>query len=222
MNHKLFYVNLMIALSIIMVMGLASADLGTFKQGDCVQIKTILNATSVNISTISYPNSSIVVSNQAMTKSLSTFNYTFCSTTPLGLYVYDYVDNEGNTYVNSFTITPSGSLINSGSSITLFGSLLVIFIFSLTLLFLATRTENKVAKIGMYCFAGIGFIITVLYTVITIQQILYGFNTIVTGIETFWVVIRILAWVGALALGVIIFLIMLKAWRIKRGYQDED
>jgi len=89
------------------------ADLGTFKQNDCVQIKTILNSSNVNISTINYPNSSVIISNQEMTKSGMTFNYTFCNTSTLGVYTYDYFDYAGNTYVNSFEISYSGEEVTS-------------------------------------------------------------------------------------------------------------
>lgn len=82
-----------------------SASLGTFKPNSCVNIKTILNATQVNISTISSPlNSTILVTNQPMTKNGLTFNYSFCNTLALGTYVYDYYDQSGNVYVNDFTI----------------------------------------------------------------------------------------------------------------------
>jgi len=93
---------------LILITSLASASLGVFKQNECVQIRTILNTSSVNISTINYPNSSLAVSNKAMTKTSLTFNYTFCNTSDLGTYIYDYFDAEGNVYVNDFEITSNG------------------------------------------------------------------------------------------------------------------
>lgn len=97
-----------IFISFILLINLVSASLGTFKQNECVDIKTILNTTSVNISTISNPSSTVIISNQEMTKLASTFNYTFCNTTDIGIYIYDYFDAEGNVYVNDFEISPSG------------------------------------------------------------------------------------------------------------------
>lgn len=97
----------LIVLSIFLI-SFVSASLGTYKQNECVHIKTILNSSSVNISTISYPNSIVVVSNQIMTKQGKTFNYTFCNTSILGTYIYDYFDSNGDVYVNSFEVTPSG------------------------------------------------------------------------------------------------------------------
>jgi hypothetical protein len=108
-NNNLMQTKLisLIILSIFLV-SFVSANLGTYKQGDCVNIKTILNSSSVNISTISYPNSIVVISNQIMTKQGQTFNYTFCNTSNLGTYIYDYFDSNGDVYVNSFDVTPSG------------------------------------------------------------------------------------------------------------------
>ena len=93
----------------ILLITTVSAGLGTFQKDECVNIKTILDATTVNISTISYPNSTIAVSNKVMTKNGLTFNYSFCNTSTLGTYIYDYFDDEDNVYVNSFEITPTGT-----------------------------------------------------------------------------------------------------------------
>jgi hypothetical protein len=97
----------------VLLISMASASLGTFKQNECVGLKTILNSTWVNVSTISYPDGSIEILNDAMEKNALTFNYTFCSTSQIGEYLYDYYDNEGYVYVNDFDVTASGSESNS-------------------------------------------------------------------------------------------------------------
>lgn len=85
-----------------------SASLPTVKQNDCVEIKTILNSSSVTLSSITYPSQETVYLDAAMTKNALTFNYTFCNTSILGSYYYDYYDAEGNVYVNDFLVTPNG------------------------------------------------------------------------------------------------------------------
>jgi len=109
------------------LISLVSGGLGTFKQDGCVDIKTILNTSAVNISTINYPNSTIAVSNKAMTKNGLTFNYTYCNTNALGVYIYDYFDEDGNVYVNDFEITGNGRENPSGSVSVLF---IILFIIS--------------------------------------------------------------------------------------------
>ncbi len=132
-------------LFMIFLVQFTSASLGNFQQRDCVEIKTILNSTSVNISTISYPNSSVAVSNQIMTQiGATTFNFTFCDTATIGNYIYDYVDDEGNFFVNDFTITKNGFDISTGESILyigLFIANLIVFILFL-ILAIITPFEN--------------------------------------------------------------------------------
>ena len=108
-----------------------SASLGTFKQGDCVDIKTILNTSAVTISSLNYPNTSNILGITSMTKKGLTFNYTFCNTTTLGTYTYSYNDSEGNVYVNDFMI---GTDLTTGTSIIYVGFIIILlFIFGLTL-----------------------------------------------------------------------------------------
>lgn len=112
--------------TILFLLQLTSAGLGTFKQNECVNIKTILNTTAVNISSLSYPNSSVAVTNTAMTKTGYTFNYNFCNTSGLGIYIYDYFDAQGNVYVNDFEITGNGKAGASGGVVVLFSILFLI------------------------------------------------------------------------------------------------
>jgi len=114
-----------------------------------------------------------------------------------------------------FEVTPSGSVLDSASSTTLFGSLLVMLILSIVFLIMAMKTEAIAGKIAMFCASAIGFIMVILYTVVTIQQVLFGFDSIVAGMETFLSVAKVGITIGSLALGIVIFLIMLKAWKIK-------
>jgi len=109
-----------ILLTLIMVMmmiGLASASLGTFKLDDCINIRTVLNATEANISSISYPNSTVLYINDVMTANGKTFNYTFCDATIVGNYIYDYCDiTNDECWVNDFDITYSGNEFNQQTS----------------------------------------------------------------------------------------------------------
>ncbi len=93
------------------------ARLGEFVAGECVNIRTVSNSSAVNISSISFPNTTVAVSNQVMTQNGNTFNFSFCETSDLGTYVYDFCEIEGNCFVNDFLITPNGDVLTTGSSI---------------------------------------------------------------------------------------------------------
>jgi hypothetical protein len=117
-----------VAVTLFMLLPLCSASLGTYKINTCVNVKTILNSTYTNISSLSYPNSTVAITNKGMTKSGLTFNYTFCDTGAIGVYVYDYFDDAGNVYVNDFEITGNGKPNPTDNVIVLFSILYLISI----------------------------------------------------------------------------------------------
>lgn len=211
------------------LIGLGSAEvnfLGNFKQGECVTIKQTCGSCSYINATISYPNSSIAVSNQGMSnQGGGVWTYEFCNTTKLGRYdINGKGDLQGTPTgfdVLWFEISPNGGTLTSANAIALFGSLLVMVIISLIFLYVATRSESIAAKTSFYSFSAIGFIMVILYTVVIAQQTLFGFESIVTGIETFWFIAKIGIWLGLLSLGIVVFLVLLKAWKIKRGFADD-
>ena len=130
----------------IFLISMASASLPPVEQNVCIQIKTILNTTSVNISTITYPNETTLFLNKDMTKNALTFNYTFCGTDTIGIYIYDYFDAELNTYVNDFKVTADGKEFTTQNSISYLGFILIIlFTFFLTM-YGAGRIEWKNKK----------------------------------------------------------------------------
>lgn len=106
---KYNYLFVITGLILLLMLSFVSADLGVFNSGSCVQLKTILNASNVNLSSVTFPNSSTLYVNSPMTKQGLTFNYSFCNTYFTGKYLYDYYDNNGNVYVNSFVIEKHGS-----------------------------------------------------------------------------------------------------------------
>ncbi len=114
------------------LISLVSANLGTFAQRECVPIVTNLDAEAVNISILTdpTPNPTILLQNTKMTKSGTSFNYTFCGTNKTGTYTYGYCDNDGTCYSNDFEITPSG-YGNSGATIAFF-IVIILLIYGIT------------------------------------------------------------------------------------------
>jgi hypothetical protein len=118
-----------------MIIPLASASLGCFKQNDPVPIVTSLNTSSVVISVLLSPSplSEILLRNATMEKYGYAFNYTFLNTSKLGTYSYGYCDAEGNCgYSNDFIITPTGFCQTTSQGL---GSMsFIILMFGLTVL----------------------------------------------------------------------------------------
>ena len=126
---------LLFILAVLIIIPSCSAFVGYAKQNECYDIKAILNTTYVNISTINNPiNNSIIIYNEAMTKRGYSFNYTFCNTSNLGVYNFDYFDDKGNTYKDSFEVTYNGKEKPTGIVIVFFMIGFMFIIFSISFL----------------------------------------------------------------------------------------
>jgi len=202
----------------ILLISCISASLGTFKQGDCVDIKTITNASVVTISTLSYPNGTIAASEKTMQNIAgNTFNYTFCDASAIGSYIYDYYDDESNTYVNDFSITPSGRANMDSMPSFLMGALLIVFGIACIFLFLAANSIEVGPKI-FFLLSGLVFLIgsvALSYVIATESNVTSGIS------ETLSFLLY--------ALGIILFVIfayvlikqivsIMEIMRIKKGY----
>jgi hypothetical protein len=170
MKRNIFFFMIIV---VIIIIPFVSANLGVYKQNSCVNIRTILNTSAVNISTISYPNSTVLAVNSAMVKNGVSFNYSFCNTSDTGIYIYDYYDASGNTYVNSFEVTSTGGSSSVGTAI--FYLITLVFMISLIVIFslIFFSYDSFPVRIGM-----IGAIyLSMLLTIFVLWQMSIDFLT---------------------------------------------
>lgn len=107
--------------------------LGTFKQNECIQLRqTCASCSYVNFTKVSYPNSSIALSNVQADRDGTSFNYTFCDTKTLGTYIVEGVgdvDGIATVFAYDFEITPSGQ---SGTENIVFFIVIILIVYGLT------------------------------------------------------------------------------------------
>ena len=170
--------NIFLIMLTLLTIPLISANLGTFKQGDCVDVKTILNTTSVTLSTLNYPNGTIAVSEQDMTNVAGlTWNYTYCETDTLGTYNYDYYDADNNVYVNSFEISPSGATQTTAQGIGSISFILLLFGLMIIFGFIGWKLLNN----DLFWAGGVLFIGMALLILIYNVWLVYEFKLNYTG-----------------------------------------
>lgn len=137
---------LLLLMAIVLIAGfidVASAQeqqtLGTFLKDSCIQLKqTCGNCTYVNITRVSAPDSSVLISgNFSMTRQDTIYNLTFCSTTQVGEYIVDWKANpDGVTSAGNYNFFISLTGIRPSTAqgtIYFFLGLLSIAIFGLSL-----------------------------------------------------------------------------------------
>jgi len=131
---------LIILIFVLFFISLISASPGIYKQGQDINlIQTCADCTSINVSKITAPNGTILISNVQMTKDGSAFNYTLNSsfTNDLGTYHISGIGNPGGTnevWTYSFFVNYKGDTISSAQAMLYIGFIVVIilvFIFTL-------------------------------------------------------------------------------------------
>lgn len=136
----------------LMIIGLGSGQLeslGTFKQNSEVRIAQVCqDATYINISSVSYPNGTVAVSNIEMTSAGSgEYNYTFTDTSLLGRYdVRGISDGCEKTFATYFEITPSGA---SGTENIIFFVFVIVLLYGINLLGFFGKNEIMTILGGM-------------------------------------------------------------------------
>ena len=107
-------------------------SLGTFKSGECVNLIQICdNCSYNNISRVIYPNSTNALSNVAMTKDDTFYNYTFCNASTLGTYIvngYGDLDGVKTSWSYDFDITTTGENIDISDGIIIFAQFGFVFL----------------------------------------------------------------------------------------------
>jgi len=228
MDNKLIIYLLMIVLLFNFVD--AQSDIGTFEQGtDINLIQTCSSCTFNNITIIKLANGELLTINQPMTKQGTFYNYTLNSTytNSLGEYIINGIgDPSGVNTIWGYTlfVTPSGGdPLSSGQSIILFSALGIIFLLGLAAMYggfaqKETSQSKKIfAKALFFSLGGVMILISILFALLLLNEAVAYSPKLVEGFETFYFVIKIIGSLGILSLIIISCLIMLKAWKIKRG-----
>ena len=150
---KQIWVMFLLGIMFIAIAGLTSAvntDLGTFPINEEVRIAQVCRtATFITLTSITYPNSSIAISQINMTSEGSgEFSYNFTNTSVSGRYeVKGISDGCEETFITTLTINPSGIAASESRTNAVTRSMYFLFIVSILLflafLFVPSKTPIK-------------------------------------------------------------------------------
>lgn len=168
-------------------------DLPPVARGNCVNLyQSCSDCTYVNLTSIIFPNGTVISYNEEMNKDDTSFTYNFCSTNELGIYIYSVKGNPSgliSTDDFTFEVTPSGQ---SGTANTIF------FLFSIILLYTITFIGFFGKNIPMTILGGMALLFLGIYLLqnglIIFQNTLtnyIAYITIAVGIITsFWALLE--------------------------------
>ncbi len=162
---------LILGMFLITLVSASQEELGTFKQGDCMQLKqSCTNCTYVNFTKVSYPDSTIALTEVEAEKNGMSYNYTFCNTTQLGIYIVEGFGDNGGTnsiFVYDFEITKTGLNFTTKESIIHIGLIFGLVAVSIFFLLFSRNTEepgvrlflNLISYLMMFLSVGAGYIL---------------------------------------------------------------
>lgn len=173
---------IILAFSVILLVGFISAQ--TYEQNLNIDLKISTNETDCQI-TIESPNSTTLFFNMTMTPQPGFVNYTLNNTKYIGTYQY-FINCNDTLYPGTFEVTPSGNpRLNSGEGLIYIGSLAAMILITLLFFFISLNMKSGSLKFGFISLSLIGNIIIILYSAVTLQQVLAGFTKITSGFSTF-------------------------------------
>jgi hypothetical protein len=160
-NNLIKYFVIMILFMNILFVGIVSvqSEIQTLPDGaklnTCIDLpQTCSNCSVINITTITYPNKTVLYLNTPMTKTGSHFNYTFCNNSAIGSYVVETCSILDGTFYcpppYSYNVTSSGL---GGTNNLVFILFIIIIIYAVT--FTGFFGKNEIVTIlgGMFMIA---------------------------------------------------------------------
>ncbi len=198
---KKIILTILLGMFLISLVAAEVQTLGTFKRYECVGlIQTCSNCTYNNISNVIYPDSSVALSENVMTKVNTNYNYTFCNTSELGEYIvngFGNPDGEKTTWNYNLFITETGI---TDKSILDNPLLIVLVALGIIFLFIGIKTET----------IWLGFMSAIMFLLGGIYMTIYGLNDI-TNMYTQGIGISIIG------IGIIIMFVS-----VNEGFSDKD
>ncbi|MBD3252885.1 hypothetical protein GF386_04085 [Candidatus Pacearchaeota archaeon] len=226
-------IKLIIAFTILLCIGLVSSanpSFGVFKINEDIEIVQLcyINGTSCdfcNITSIDYPNGTRAINEVEMTKRNSDFNYTFNKSNVLGEYrINGYCGYEADVrkpFVASFDVTQSGAeKINEGEGITLSLAVLSMIIIAIIFFTAAVKIPSTTFKIILGGTSMTIFVISILFILVIMTELLGGYINLIEGYSYFWMVMKVILSISVLGLLLFAGYVSFMYWKKHRGLID--
>lgn len=232
MSNKLIMLIMMMAV-LPFVSAQAIFDIPTFQQdtnqtlsipchfnGNVCPPAAYCNATIIN------PDGDIIYNTEPMLKVGTVFNLELNATdlNKVGQYENTISCCAGTTCranVLPFQVTPSGAQpLSQSQGTVLFLVLGVILFIAIIFFIIGFRSKNIVVKTSGFSGGVVMVFVLVLYTMFMINEAISGTPNLVSGYETFLMVMKIIGTVLIIGLMIVLGLVAGKAWKIRRGLAD--
>jgi len=197
------------------------------QEGECASLYQICDdCTYVNITSITYPNSTTQNINEVMIKNGVDYTYSFCNTSALGNYIYNTCGDKGGSLTCeeiNFEVTPTGEEFTEAKSNLLIISFIILIISTIFLLVLGLFAKNTPFKIFFIGLSIVFMVATLGFSVSVWQQIFGSFGNLVETYGRIFILLTILLTGGGISLFVyLVYMAIMSFWKNSRGMVDDD
>lgn len=217
---------LMMCIVLVNLAGIDAGLIGPFEKGININLpQTCDDCTYNNITSILYPNSSVVISNVRMTQDGTYFNYTLDSnyTNEFGTYIVNGVGdlNGVNTvWSYDFVVTSTGKEVTTGNAIISFLATLLFFILGSIFLILTFRKDIKLpVKFTLIIVSFLAFLAGLNLISAIIPDALIN-ERVVSFFDSFTAISFILFWFAFGLIAVMWFLTFLQTWFLNKNLRN--
>lgn len=127
-----------------------------------------------------------------------------------------------NGYVSyPFYITNNGNPpINMGQGLIVFSSILIVIMFSILLFVFSYRFNSDTFKIIALVTSTVMFLIAAMYSMVTMDNLVYDYSNVVGGYSTFFTVLIYAAMILFIVFMIFALLVGIRFYKFKRGWID--
>ncbi len=213
-------------LSFISAVECGDNSLGSFKRGESIELRqTCDDCTFVNLSSVTYPNSTNIYFNEFMTQNGIDFNYTFSSAVVKGDYFYVVSGDKDGGFSSEtfcFEVTETGNKLDNPQSLLVIGLIIILIFLTITFLYFGNKTEYLPFKIFLTSLGVLFIMLTVGVSLNAVKQLMI-MGDVFSGIfVNLYRLMLILVSGGGIGLILYIIVQSLKQFYKHRGMTDDD
>ncbi len=228
--HKMrnIFLFLMLVLVLISPVNAEIQTLGCFQVDTEIDlIQTCATCTFNNITAVTFPNSTILISNVAMEKDGSRYNFTLNEnqTGTIGEYIVDGFGNLSGVdavWNYNFFITPTGECLDTQQSIIVFGLMLILLFLTGAFLIFGFKVETTSVKIFLIALGGLFFLFTLGFSINSIKQLMFLQSVFAGTFVGLYRLFLVLVSGGMIAIILYLITVSVTAFKKSRGILDDD
>ena len=214
---------LIFGLCIVLLISFVSAEqqsLGVFKQNECVNlIQICADCSYVNFTSVTSPNSNIVLANVLTQQQGTQFNYTFCDTNLTGNYIVNGIGDPSSTatiFSYDFKITNTGLEATNYNAILICALILIPMLLALVLIIGGFVLDDEHNPLRIFL-----FLLSIILFFVSLNIGVVGINTVYSIPILEDLLGSTVYWVGVVLFAILSYFAIWMLYKVFMGHKED-